>query len=41
MFWKILSGAARAAFHVNKAVTGFGAALVIGIGVYDFIKRRK
>lgn len=40
MFWKILTGAAKAAFHLNRTVTGVGAAIVITVGVYDFLKHR-
>ena len=41
MFWKILSGVARASIAINKSVTALGLALVIGVGVYDFMKKRK
>ena len=41
MFWKILTGAARAAFHINRTVTALGAAAIILIGVHDYMKARK
>jgi hypothetical protein len=41
MFWKILSTAARAAITINRTVTALGAATVIGVGVYDFIRSRR
>lgn len=41
MFWKILTGTARAAFHINRTVTALGAAVVILMGVHDFMKQRR
>jgi uncharacterized protein HemX len=41
MFWKILSGLTRTTIAINKSVTALGLALVIGVGVYDFMKKRK
>ena len=41
MFWKILTGFARAAITINKSVTAIGAAVVITVGVYDYLKHRK
>jgi hypothetical protein len=40
MFWKILMGAAKAAFHINRTVTALGAATIIVIGVHDYLKNR-
>lgn len=41
MFWKILTGVASAAFHINRTVTALGAATVILIGVHDYLQARK
>jgi hypothetical protein len=41
MFWRILTGTARAAFHINRTVTALGAAAIILMGVHDFMKQRK
>ena len=41
MFWRLLTGAARAAFHINRTVTALGAATIIMIGVHDFMKQRR
>lgn len=41
MFWKILIGTARAAFHINRTVTALGAASIILIGIHDYMKARK
>lgn len=41
MFWKILIGAGKAAFHLNRTVTALGAAIIITVSVHDFLKKRK
>lgn len=40
MFWKIVTGAARAAFHINRTVTALGAATLIVLAVHDIVKAR-
>jgi len=40
MFWKILGGITRTTIAINKSVTALGLAVVIGVGVYDFMKAR-
>jgi hypothetical protein len=41
MFWKILIGTANAAFHINRMTTAIGAAIIITVGVHDYLKARK
>ena len=41
MFWKILTGAAKVAFHLNRTVTALGAATIIIVGVHDYLKQRR
>jgi len=41
MFWKILTGAAKAAFHLNRTATALGAAIIITVSVHDFLKKRR
>jgi len=41
MFWKFLAGLSKATFHISRSATAIGAAVVISVGVYDFLKARK
>jgi hypothetical protein len=41
VFWKILTGLTRTTIAINKSVTAVGFAIVVGVGVYDFMKARK
>lgn len=41
MFWKILHGCTRTALAINKSVTAVGFAIIVGVGVYDFLKARR
>lgn len=41
MFWKLLTGLSRATFHLSRSATALGAAIVISVGVYDFLKTRR
>lgn len=41
MFWKFLAGLSKATFHISRSATALGAAVVISVGVYDFLKARK
>jgi len=41
MFWKILSAVVRTSTALHKTVTGLGAATIITIGVYEFLKNRR
>lgn len=41
MFWKFLSGMSKASFHLGRSATALGAAIIISVGVYDFLKARR
>lgn len=41
MFWKVLAGMAKGSFYLSRTATALGAAVVITVGVYDFLKARK
>ena len=41
MFWRILGGVVRTSIAINKSVTAIGAAAIIMLGVYDYMKNRK
>jgi len=41
MFWKTLSSITRFSIAAQRTTTALGAALLIGIGIYDFLKERK
>lgn len=41
MFWKILSGVLRTSVTLSRTATALGAAIVITVGVYDFMRARK
>ena len=41
MFWSFLGGLVRTSLALNKIVTATGAAAIIMIGVYDYMKNRK
>ena len=40
MFWRFLAGLSKATFHLSRSATALGAAVVISVGVYDFLKAR-
>jgi hypothetical protein len=40
MFWKILSGTMRGSIMVSRTFTALGAATIITVAVYDYVKRR-
>lgn len=41
MFWSFLGGLVRTSVAINRSVTAIGAAAIIMIGVYDYMKNRK
>ena len=41
MFWKILAGVLKTSVTIHRTVTVFGVAIIIIIGVHDYIKNRK
>lgn len=41
MFWRIIGSVVRTAVAVNKTVTALGAATVIMVGVYDYMRNRR
>lgn len=41
MFWKFLAGLAKGSFYISRSATALGAAVVITVGVYDFLKARQ
>lgn len=41
MFWNIVAGVSKFAFHAQKAATGIGAAIIITMIVKDYLKNRK
>ncbi len=41
MFWKFLAGMTKATFHLSRSATALGAAIVITVSVYDFLKSRR
>jgi len=41
MFWRFLTGLSKATFHLSRSATALGAAVVITIGVYDFLRARR
>jgi len=41
MFWKFLAGLAKGSFYISRSATAIGAAVVITVGVYDFLKARR
>lgn len=41
MFWKILSAVVRTSTAINRTVTALGAATIITLGVYEFVKNRR
>ena len=41
MFWKFLAGLAKGSFYLSRTATALGAAVVISVGVYDFLKSRQ
>lgn len=41
MFWKFIAGLSKATFHLSRSATAIGAAVVISVGVYDFLKARR
>lgn len=41
MIWKFLAGLAKGSFYLSRTATALGAAVVISVGVYDFLKSRQ
>ena len=41
MFWKFLAGLAKGSFYLSRTATALGAAVIISVGVYDFLKSRR
>lgn len=41
MFWNVLSGIVRTTVAINRSLTAVGAAVIITVGVYDFLKHRQ
>ena len=41
MFCKILAGVLKTSVTIHRTVTALGAAIIITIGVHDYIKNRK
>ena len=41
MFWNFLGGLVRTSIAINRSVTAIGAAAIIMMGVYDYMKNRK
>jgi len=41
MFWKFLAGMAKGSFYISRSATALGAAVIITVGVYDFLKARR
>ena len=41
MIWKILTNILRGEVLVNKTVTAVGAATIIAIGVYDYVRNQR
>lgn len=41
MIWKVLTNILRGAVLINKTVTAVGAATIIAIGVYDYVRNQR
>ena len=41
MFWNVLSGVVRTSIAINRSLTAVGAAVIITVGVYDYLKARQ
>jgi hypothetical protein len=41
MFWKAVDSVVRASVAVHRAAAAIGAAMVITVAVYDYVKSRK
>lgn len=41
MFFKFLGGLVRTSVALQRSVTALGAAMVIAIGIHDYMKGRK
>lgn len=40
MFWKVLFGITKVSINLSRSATALGAAVVITVGVYDYLKSR-
>jgi hypothetical protein len=41
MFWKIVMGASKTAFHLQKTASAVGLSIIVILTVHDFLKKRK
>lgn len=41
MFWRIVLGVTKVSVNLSRSATALGAAIVITVGVYDYLRARR